>query len=87
MGTMRPFRICSLLLLASTLYVLAGETSPIVHVRILDPTPNQQLDFHCGFGLSAAAPDHSVGFGYSVLCPLKVRVSSPDSAKGAAARR
>jgi hypothetical protein len=27
-----------LLLLASTLYLLAGETSPIVHVRILDPS-------------------------------------------------
>jgi hypothetical protein len=25
------------------------------------PTPHQQLDFHCGFGLSAAAPDHSIG--------------------------
>ena len=30
------------------------------------PTPHQQLDFHCGFGLSSAAPDYSVGFGYSV---------------------
>jgi len=30
------------------------------------PTPHQQLDFHCVFGLSAAAPDHSIGFGYSV---------------------
>jgi len=30
------------------------------------PTPHQQLDFHCGFGLSAASPDHSIGFGYSV---------------------
>jgi hypothetical protein len=30
------------------------------------PSPHQQLDFHCGFGLSAAAPDHSIGFGYSV---------------------
>jgi hypothetical protein len=30
------------------------------------PTPHQQLDFHCSFGLSAAAPDHSIGFGYSV---------------------
>ena len=29
-------------------------------------TPHQQLDFHCGFGLSAAAPDHFIGFGYSV---------------------
>ncbi len=30
------------------------------------PTPHQQLDFHCSFGLSAAVPDHSIGFGYSV---------------------
>ena len=28
-------------------------------------TPNQQLDFHCGFGLSSAAADHFIGFGYS----------------------
>jgi len=27
--------------------------------------PNQQLDLHFGFGLSAAAPDHFFGFGYS----------------------
>lgn len=30
------------------------------------PTPHQQLDFHCSFGLSAASPDLSIGFGYSV---------------------
>jgi hypothetical protein len=29
-------------------------------------SPLQQLDFHCNFGLSAAAPDRSIGFGYSV---------------------
>jgi hypothetical protein len=29
-------------------------------------TPHQQLDFHANFGLSAATPDYSVGFGYSV---------------------
>jgi hypothetical protein len=28
-------------------------------------TPHQQLDFHCNVGLSAATPDHSIGFGYS----------------------
>jgi hypothetical protein len=28
-------------------------------------SPHQQLDLHCGFGLSSAAPDHSIGFGYS----------------------
>jgi hypothetical protein len=26
---------------------------------------HQQLDFHWNFGLSAAVPDHSIGFGYS----------------------
>jgi len=30
------------------------------------PTPHQQLDFHCGFGLSATTLDHSIGVGYSV---------------------
>lgn len=29
-------------------------------------SPHQQLDFHAGFGLSAAAPSHMIGFGYSV---------------------
>ena len=29
------------------------------------PSPHQQLDFHSGFGLSAAAPDYTIGFGYS----------------------
>jgi hypothetical protein len=28
-------------------------------------SPHQQLDFHWNFGLSSAAPDHSLGFGYS----------------------
>jgi hypothetical protein len=30
------------------------------------PSPHQQLDFHTGFGLSAAATDYTVGVGYSV---------------------
>jgi len=29
-------------------------------------SPHQQLDFHAGFGLSSAVPDHFIGFGYSV---------------------
>ena len=29
------------------------------------PTPHQQLDAHGNFGLSAATPDYSIGFGYS----------------------
>jgi hypothetical protein len=32
----------------------------------LKPTPHQQIDLHASFGLSAAAPDYSVGLGYSV---------------------
>lgn len=28
-------------------------------------TSNQQVDFHCGFGLSSAAVDHFIGIGYS----------------------
>jgi hypothetical protein len=31
----------------------------------LKPTPHQQIDFHWSYGLSAAAPDYSVGLGYS----------------------
>jgi len=43
-----------------------GGPEHIVHAGTsLKITPNQQLDFHVGFGLSAAAPDHFVGFGYS----------------------
>jgi hypothetical protein len=30
------------------------------------PSPHQQLDFHSGFGLSAASTDYTVGVGYSV---------------------
>lgn len=30
------------------------------------PSPLQQLDLHCTFGLSAVAPDRSIGIGYSV---------------------
>jgi hypothetical protein len=35
------------------------------------PSPHQQLDFHAGFGLSSAAPDHFIGFGYSVRFQLR----------------
>jgi hypothetical protein len=28
-------------------------------------SPHQQLDLHCGFALSAAVPDHTLGIGYS----------------------
>jgi hypothetical protein len=34
------------------------------------PSPNQQLDFHCSFGLSAATPSRSIGIGYSVRFQL-----------------
>lgn len=30
------------------------------------PTAHQQLDFHCGLGLSSAVPDYDIGAGYSV---------------------
>jgi hypothetical protein len=30
-------------------------------------TPHQQVDLHGGWGLSNAAPDHLIGFGYSIL--------------------
>jgi hypothetical protein len=30
-------------------------------------TPHQQIDFHGGAGLSAAAPDYFIGFGFSIL--------------------
>jgi Putative MetA-pathway of phenol degradation len=30
------------------------------------PSPHQQVDFHCGFGLSASTPNYSIGLGYSV---------------------
>ena len=30
------------------------------------PSPNQQIDLHCNYSLSAATPGHSIGFGYSV---------------------
>ncbi len=29
------------------------------------PSPHQQLDLHCNFGLSAATPGPAIGFGYS----------------------
>jgi hypothetical protein len=32
-------------------------------------TPHQQIDFHGGAGLSSAAPDYFIGFGYSILLP------------------
>jgi hypothetical protein len=43
-----------------------GPQNVIDFGTVYKPTPNQQLDFHCGFGLSAATPDHSIGLGYSV---------------------
>jgi len=34
------------------------------------PSPHQQLDLHGSVGLSAAVPDYSIGFGYSVRFQL-----------------
>jgi hypothetical protein len=43
-----------------------GGPQHLLHVgTAFKLTSNQQLDFHCGFGLSSAATDHLVGFGYS----------------------
>jgi hypothetical protein len=43
-----------------------GGPQHILHVgTAYKLTPNQQLDFHAGFGLSSAAVDHFIGFGYS----------------------
>ena len=43
-----------------------GPQHLIDFVTAYKPAPHQQLDLHCGFGLSSAAPDYSIGFGYSV---------------------
>lgn len=43
-----------------------GGPQHIVHTGTsFKITHNQQIDFHVGFGLSSAAPDHFIGFGYS----------------------
>ena len=43
-----------------------GGTQQILHLgTAFRITPNQQLDFHWGFGLSSAAVAHFIGFGYS----------------------
>jgi hypothetical protein len=43
-----------------------GGTQQILHLgTAFRITPNQQLDFHFGFGLSSAAVAHFIGFGYS----------------------
>jgi hypothetical protein len=44
-----------------------GGPQHLLHVgTAFKLTSNQQLDFHCGFGLSSAAVDRFVGFGYSL---------------------
>jgi len=49
----------------------AGGPRHLLHlgtsVRV---TSNQQIDLHVGVGLSAAAPDHFVGVGYSFRVPV-----------------
>ena len=43
-----------------------GGPQHILHVgTAFKVTSNQQLDFHVGFGLSSAAVNHFIGFGYS----------------------
>ena len=47
-------------------YPQRGGPEHIIHVGgSYKVRPNQQVDFHFGFGLSAAAPDHFIGIGYS----------------------
>lgn len=44
-----------------------GGTQHVLHAgTAFKITSNQQVDFHSGFGLSAAAVDHFLGFGYSL---------------------
>jgi hypothetical protein len=43
-----------------------GGPSHLLHAgAAFRPTPHQQLDVHVGVGLSRAAADHFIGFGYS----------------------
>jgi hypothetical protein len=43
-----------------------GGPQHLLHIgTAFKVTRNQQLDFHVGFGLSSAAVDHFIGFGYS----------------------
>lgn len=47
-------------------YPQRGGPEHIIHAGgSFKVRPNQQVDFHFGFGLSASAPDHFIGFGYS----------------------
>ena len=34
-------------------------------------TPKQQIDFHLGFGVSRAAPEHFLAVGYSIRLDLR----------------
>jgi hypothetical protein len=40
----------------------------------LKVTSNQHLDFHVGFGVTSAATNHFVGFGYSFLHQIEVLI-------------
>lgn len=47
-----------------------GTPQDLLHLGTsLKITSNQQFDFHIGFGLSSAAVDHFIGFGYSFQVP------------------
>jgi hypothetical protein len=47
-------------------YPQRGGPQNIVHAGTsFKVTSNQQVDFHCGFGLSSATVDHFIGIGYS----------------------
>jgi hypothetical protein len=53
-----------------------GSPQQLLHLgTALKITSNQQLDFHVGFGLSSAAVDHFIGFGYSFQFQARNRTS------------
>lgn len=47
-------------------YVSIGTARQLIHMGgAWRPRPNQQLDFHMGFGLNSATPNFLIGVGYS----------------------
>jgi outer membrane putative beta-barrel porin/alpha-amylase len=47
-------------------YYLHGSTKEFIHVGVAyRVTPRNQVDFHCGFGLTAGTPNHFLAAGYS----------------------
>lgn len=47
-------------------YYLHGSTQEFIHFGLAyRVTPRNQFDFHCGFGLTPATPNHFFAGGYS----------------------